>query len=185
MPRRQPAHLFAWSKLWLISDARNDAVLAVALARLPRGSGFIYRHYHLEPDARRARFAALKRIARRYGHRVVLAGTAAQARRWGADGAYGSARRLARGPALPRLTTAHNLRDIARARRATAILLSPVFATASHPGARTLGAQRFLALAARAGVPVIALGGMTRHRARQIKWANWAAIGGLSILSEA
>jgi len=37
--------------LWLISDARNDAGLEAALTRLPRGSGFNYRAYHLEsPD---------------------------------------------------------------------------------------------------------------------------------------
>jgi len=175
MPQRQPSLPF----LWLISDARNDAALASALARLPRGSGFIYRHYHLEPRARRARFETLKRSAHRYGHVVVLAGSAALDRRWGADGAYGSPAALAPGPALLRLCTAHDLREIGRASRATAILLSPVLATASHPGARTLGGQRFRALAARAQAPVIALGGMTARRARQLHCARWAAIDGL------
>jgi thiamine-phosphate pyrophosphorylase len=179
MPQRQPA----LPNLWLISDARNDAVLEASLARLPRGSGFIYRHYHLEPQARRARFEALKRICRRYGHCTVLAGDAAQARRWGANGAYGSPAALARGPAILRLCTTHNLREIGNARRATAILLSPVFATASHPGARTLGPHRFRTLAIRARVPVIALGGMSHRRARKLQCKNWAAIDGLSALS--
>jgi thiamine-phosphate pyrophosphorylase len=178
MHQRQPT----LPNLWLISDARNDAVLAASLARLPRGSGFIYRHYHLEPEARRARFEVLKRIARRCGHWIVLAGSATQARHWGADGAYGSPRALARGPASLRLTTAHNLRDIGCARRARAILLSPVFATASHPGGQTLGVQRFRALAARAQVPVVALGGMSHPRARQLNCHRWAAIDGLSTL---
>jgi thiamine-phosphate pyrophosphorylase len=178
MPQRQPV----LPKLWLISDARNDAVLEASLARLPRGSGFIYRHYHLEPQARRARFAALKRIARRYGHRVVLAGSATQARQWRADGAYGSPRALARGPAILRLITTHDLREIGCARRASAILLSPVFVTASHPGGRTLGVQRFRALAMRARVPVVALGGMTVRLAWQLKWVRWAAIDGLTFL---
>ena len=178
MPQRQPA----LPLLWLISDARNDAVLEASLARLPRGSGFIFRHYHLEPQARRVRFAALKRIARRHGHMVVLAGRAAEARRWGADGAYGSPVALARGPALPRLVSVHGLREIGQARRGTAILLSPVFATASHPGARPLGVQRFRALAGWAQAPVIALGGMNLRRARQLKWGSWAAIDGLSVV---
>ena len=39
--------------IWLLSDARNDAQLEQALADLPRGSGFVFRHYHLPPDARR------------------------------------------------------------------------------------------------------------------------------------
>jgi thiamine-phosphate pyrophosphorylase len=43
-----------------------------------------------------------------------------------------------------------------------------------------LGAVRFRLLAARAGLPVIALGGMNRHRAQALKPAGWAAIDGLS-----
>lgn len=178
MPRRYPV----LPRLWLISDARNEAVLAAALARLPRGSGFIYRHFHLEPIARRARFEALKRIARRHGHRVVLAGSATQARQWRADGAYGAPRALARGSAILRLVTAHNLREIGCAARADAILLSPVFATASHPRAPALGLLRFRALAAHTRVAVVALGGMSYHRARQLRCHGWAAIDGLSAL---
>ena len=80
-----------------------------------------------------------------------------------------------------RLITAHCLREIALAQRAhaDAILLSPVWPTRSHPGARGLGALRFRLLAARARVPVIALGGMTPLRARALGWARWAAIDGL------
>jgi thiamine-phosphate pyrophosphorylase len=178
MPQRQPA----LPNLWLISDARNDAVLEASLARLPRGSGFIYRHYHLESRARRARFEVLKRVARRYGHRIVLAGRATQAKQWGADGVYGAPAALARGPALPRLVTAHGLREIGASRRASAILLSPVFPTTSHPNARSLGSLRFRTLAARAQTPVIALGGMTSASARRLKWRQWAAIDGLSVL---
>ena len=82
--RRQSPSRDALPDLWLVSDARNDAALERALARLPRGSGLIVRHYHLAPDARRERFDALARLARRRGHRVVLAGSAEQARRWDA-----------------------------------------------------------------------------------------------------
>ena len=51
--------------IWLLSDARNDAQLEQALADLPRGSGFVFRHYHLSPEARRARFDTLAALARR------------------------------------------------------------------------------------------------------------------------
>jgi thiamine-phosphate pyrophosphorylase len=80
-----------------------------------------------------------------------------------------------------KLITAHSLREIAAGRRARAdaIVLSPVFATRSHPGARTLGPLRFRLLAARAGLPVIALGGMDAARARRLGQAPWAAIDGL------
>ena len=168
--------------VWLISDARNDAVLERALARLPRGSGFIFRHHHLAGPARRARFARLMRVARGRGITGVLAGTMAEARRAGADGAYGPARRLAAGGGGMRLVTAHSLREVARAQGAAvdAILLSPVWPTRSHPGAGGLGGLRFRLMAARAQVPVIALGGMTRARARALRWRRWAAIDGLS-----
>ncbi|MPS67675.1 MAG: thiamine phosphate synthase [Novosphingobium sp.] len=168
--------------IWLVSDARNDHGLEHALARLPRGSGLIYRHSHLAPADRRARFEALARAARRFGHRVVLSGTARQAREWRADGAYGAAGKLAPGPATLRLVTVHSLREIAEGRRARAdaVLLSPVFPTRSHPGAGTLGPVRFHLLAARSGVTVIALGGMTGHRARHLPTRKWAAIQGLA-----
>ena len=168
--------------LWLISDARNDAVLEAAIARLPRGAGLIFRHHHLPPAQRRARLAVVMRAARAAGHIVVLAGTMAQARAWGADGAYGPAAQLARGPAGLRLASAHGLRELAAARRARAdlALLSPAFATRSHPGARTLGLVRWQALAARAPLPVIALGGMDARRARALRCHGWAAIYALS-----
>jgi thiamine-phosphate pyrophosphorylase len=175
MVRRQPS----LPTLWLVSDARNDAALEHMLAKLPRGSGFIYRHYHLDPATRRARFARLARIARRRGHTVILSGSVREAKRWGADGTYGAS-----GASL---ATAHSLREIGKARRAgaDAILISPVFPTRSHPGARALGAVRFRLLAARAGVPVIALGGMTPQRARRLRTARWAAIDGISSSSRA
>lgn len=167
-------------RLWLLSDERNDAVLESALAKLPRGSGFIFRHYHLPPRERRARFEALARLARAYGHLIVLAGHPAGARNWRADGVYAAPRRLRRAADLLRLATAHSLREIGAARRvgADAVLLSPVFPTRSHPGAATLGPIRFRLLAAQAGVPVIALGGMTARTARRLEWPHWGAIDG-------
>lgn len=174
MRQRQPL-----PPLCLLSDARNDAALERALADLPRGSLFVFRHTHLPEAARRQRFAALAALARRHGHLVVLSGSARQARRWGADGAYGSARQLGAGAALLRLVTVHSLRELRRARRADAVLLSPVFPTRSHPGARVLGPLRFCTIAAHARVPVIALGGMDRARARRLGHAHWAAIDGL------
>ncbi|WP_232332836.1 thiamine phosphate synthase [Novosphingobium aquimarinum] len=160
--------------LLLVSDKRNDAALESALARLPCGSGLVFRHYHLAPAERRRRFRAL----RRSGIVGIWSGTAAEAQRAGAQGAYGDPLRLARGPRLMRFATAHDLREIGRANRhrADAILLSPVFATRSHPGGETLGPVRFRLLAARSRVPVIALGGMDHARARRLRWRKWAAI---------
>jgi thiamine-phosphate pyrophosphorylase len=168
--------------IWLISDARNDASLEIALRRLPRGSGFVYRHYHLPADLRRARFEPLLRLCRARGHVVILAGDPAKARRWGADGHYGPVRPHASQAGLY-LASAHDLREIAAANRAraNAVLISPVHPTRSHPGAATLGPVRFRLLARRAAMPVIALGGMNAHRARTLGWPRFAAIDGLAL----
>ena len=169
--------------LWLLSDARNDAALEHALKRLPRGSGFVFRHYHLPGPERLARFRQLQRVARARGHVVVLADSALTAREWGADGVYGAPLALwpRRGDLL-QLATAHSLRELGKAARkgADAVLLSPAFATRTHPGAPFLGALRFRMLAARSPVPVIALGGMNAQTARRLNWPQWAAIDGLS-----
>ena len=167
-------------RIWLISDARNDAALETALRRLPRGSGLVFRHYHLSEPERRTRFRQLRRLVRLRGHAVVLAGTMQQARAWRGDGAYGSAHMLAKGPAGLRLATAHSLRELRLATRADAVLLSPVFATQSHPGAGALGPLRFLLMAQKSRIPVLALGGMTPRRAARMPLYGWAAIDGLS-----
>lgn len=166
----------ALPRLWLVSDARNDAVIERALARLPRGSGLILRHYHLSDEERAQRIARLTRRAHSRGHAVIMAGTMAAARRLGADGAYGPAKALARGGAGLRLVTAHSLREIGQASRADAVLLSPAFPTRSHPGKAALGAIRFKLLAARSPVPVIALGGMSAKRAGHLNILHWAGI---------
>ncbi len=167
--------------LWLLSDARNDDRLEPALAALPRGSGFVYRHYHLGDAERRLRFDVLARGARRYGHLVILAAPPALAEAWGADGVYGAASDAASHGEMPFYAAAHDGDDIIAAGGggAVAIFLSPVFPTRSHPGARTLGIHGFHVLAQQSPVPVIALGGMTAARARLLHWPRWGAIDGL------
>ena len=89
---------------------------------------------------------------------------------------------LRRPPTGAVLATAHDMREIGLANRlgADGVLLSPVFATRSHPGGDVLGPARFRRLAQYSRAPVIALGGMTRDRARALGWPRWAAIDGLS-----
>lgn len=163
--------------LVLISDARNDAALERAVARLPQGSALVFRHYHLAPAERRLRFAELKRIAQAHGVRIIGARVP---RGWRADGIYGTAREVAGARGL-RFATAHSLAEIGAAVRAgaDAVLLSPVFATRSHPGGAVLGPVRFGLMARQSPIPVIALGGVTRRRAATLPVHGWAAIDGL------
>ncbi len=167
--------------LWLLSDPRNDAVLETRLADLPRGSGFVFRHYHLPPVERRARFDRLKALADTAGHVTVLSGEAGLAGEWGAAGFYGPPGAMGTIAGLLRLATAHDADeiDIANEARVDAVFLSPVFPTRSHPGARTLGPAAFHRLARSSTAPVIALGGMNAGRARELGWPRWGAIDGL------
>ena len=168
--------------LWLLSDARNDAVLAEALASLPEGSAFVFRHYHLPPDDRRERWEMLRSICRSNNHLAILSDDAERARAWEADGIYGAPDRMKNAAPLLRVATVHDAREIAAAEAAEAdlLMLSPVFPTRSHPDATVLGPERFVALARTTSLPVIALGGMTAERAEELGVQRWAAIDGLS-----
>ncbi|GGB50711.1 thiamine phosphate synthase [Blastomonas aquatica] len=183
MSRRQPGKSVV-PRLWLITDARNDARLERAIARLPLGAGLIFRHYHLPPDERRARFDRLARLIRTRGGVIVLAGDGPTARRWRADGCYGAPGDGTAGGLL-RLVTVHDMAELRRGntnRGPSLALISPVFATRTHPGGATLGVPRFATLARLSRHRVIALGGMTRARARHVGAIidGWAAIDGLS-----
>jgi thiamine-phosphate pyrophosphorylase len=167
--------------IWLMTDERvAEADLLRAVTRLPRGSAVVLRHYGL-PDADRHRlFLRLGNAASRRHVLVLLAGNADQAWRWGADGYHGRATAKAGLHSAP----VHNHRELVEAERSGAdvVLISPLFATRSHPGARPLGIYRFAALARQARVPVIALGGMwPRHAGlvRRLGAAGFAAIDGL------
>jgi thiamine-phosphate pyrophosphorylase len=169
--------------LWLLSDERNDDVLEARLAGFREPIGFVYRHYHLPPEERLARFDALAAIARRKGHLVILSDSTLTAREWGADGVYGAP--LAIYPTrrdLISIATVHDMQEVAQANRigADAVMLSPVFHTRSHPEGKRLGSRRFRSLARHARMPVIALGGMNAERAAELGWQRWGAIDGLS-----
>lgn len=175
MVTRQPLPL-----LWLLSDERNDARLERALAALPEGSGFVFRHYHLAEPARLERYRELLEIAEARGHTVIVGGKFDLVGLAGCDGVYGASSTLA-GAGL-RLATVHNAeeRDAAENARVDGVFISPVYPTASHPDAATLGAVGFHMLAQGTSLPVIALGGMTAARAAELDWPRWGAIDGLS-----
>jgi thiamine-phosphate pyrophosphorylase len=172
MPRRQPL-----PRLWLITDERLGERLWGALERLPRGSGVVFRHCSLSPGERRALFGGVRRVARRRGLLVLLAGTESQALAWGAEGSHGRGGRSS--PGRLRSAPAHDLTEIRAAEHAGAklIFLSPVYPTRSHPDAHPMGPRRFTRLARSTLLPVIALGGMSAKRADNLDGAyGWAGI---------
>lgn len=171
--------------IWLMTDPRvAEADLLRAVRRLPMGSAVVVRHYGLPEAERRVFFTRIARIARHRHARVLLAGDADTALRWGADGHHGPTPRPRGAPRWLHSVPVHNVPERRAAERAgaDAILLSPLFATRSHPDARPLGPARFAALAQLAGVPVIALGGVHPRHApllRRLGAIGYAAIGGL------
>ncbi len=146
--------------------------LEAVIACLPRGlCGVVFRHDGVPGRAALARRVARLCRARRLA--LVVAGDVRLA--WSLRAGVhlrGGRRGLV---ALPprRLVTAavHDRAEIVRARRAGAALMfiSPVFPTASHPGAATLGPAgwRALARAVRPQAPA-ALGGVTPVRLRRL-----------------
>jgi thiamine-phosphate pyrophosphorylase len=148
-----------------MTDERMGEGLWDALARLPRGSGVIFRHYATAD--RRSLFERLRAITRRRGLILLLAGSPREAAAWRADGVHGCSPHLWTPRPLLRTAAAHDARELGKA-RAHAVLLSPVFATRSHPGVRTLGPIRFAILARMSEAPVIALGGIDARRFRRM-----------------
>jgi thiamine-phosphate pyrophosphorylase len=166
-------------RLWLMTDERMGEALWEALARLPRGSGVIFRHY--AAPGRRELFQRVREVTRKRRLVLVLAGPPRQAVAWRADGAHGRSRHVHASRPLVRTAPAHGQRDMATV-RAHAILLSPVFATRSHPAAKGIGKVRFGLIARGSEAAVIALGGMDARRFRtmaQLGAYGWAGIDAL------
>jgi thiamine-phosphate pyrophosphorylase len=167
--------------IWLFTDPRNDDRLEQAIFCLPRGSGIVFRHYHLPEDLRRERFMTVKKLARRSGHMVFLAGSPALAKLWRADGVHGRMTSRTASGQLIHSVPVHNSKEIHQANRAGAevFFLSPIFSTRSHPGQSPLNPAQVRQLAHLCDGAVIFLGGMNRHRyqARKAQLAHgWAAI---------
>jgi thiamine-phosphate pyrophosphorylase len=158
---------------WLMTDARMGAALWAALEGLPRGSGVV---------VRRDEIAAAPRIASIARRRRLTLAIAADERIASRHRAAMIHNPTTRRSALRRSFAVHDQRELTRARllSASAIFLSPLFATRSHPQARPLGRMRAATLARLARpLPVYALGGVTQRRFRSLRplsFAGWAGI---------
>ncbi len=152
--------------LWLFTDPVAMPDLPAVVAGLPRGlCGVVFRH-----DAHPDRAALARRIARLCRARRMPMVVAGDARLAAAVGAGLHLRGGRRGVVLPArgpiTSSAHDAQELRRAMRhgAGTVFLSPVFATASHPGGRPLGVLRWSRLS-RSGAAVhapavAALGGV-------------------------
>jgi thiamine-phosphate pyrophosphorylase len=181
----------ALPKLWLFTDARRLPDPRPAAARLPRGfAGVVLRH---DGEPGRATLGRdLARICRARRLTLVVAGDARLAAALGA----GVHLRSGRWPGQVRpahtrhghgliTSSAHGPADLRRATLAGAglVFLSPVFATASHPGASVLGPARWARMARSARLPVAALGGIEGASIRRLPPAICMAIGAIGALA--
>jgi thiamine-phosphate pyrophosphorylase len=144
-------------------DSGRDWVAAAR--RLPRGSAVIIRSR--EAKKRAALFEVLSPLS---GLRLLIADDPALAQ--GADGLHLPRARSreamhwrTRRPDWIITAAAHSLRGLMTLAHLDAAFLSPVFATASHPGAAPLTPVRAAFIAALSPVPVYALGGVTARNA--------------------
>jgi len=174
----------------LLTDEKRLPDPLPAAAALPPGSAVVLRHY--DAPGRAALATMLQRLCAARRLRLLVANDWRLAAAVGAAGVHLAEGLLPRAP-VSRLrargwlvtAAAHGVPALWRAARAgaSAALLSPVFATASHPGARSLGALRFAATVQQAPLPVYALGGIDAGNVRALQESGAvgvAAIAGLT-----
>ncbi|MBI1237931.1 MAG: thiamine phosphate synthase [Alphaproteobacteria bacterium] len=165
-------------RLYVMTDAVRLPDPSALIPHLPRGAAIILRNGEWPRAERRALGLKLKRLCARHGIALLVANDPALAAALRADGVHWSAFVLTRHAHTDfarrrfRLITAA-AHDAAESRRAEAagadaLFLSPVFATASHPGAKPLGMVGFARLARSARRPVVALGGITLETVKRL-----------------
>ncbi len=173
----------------LMTDEKRLADPIPVIGGLPANSAVILRHYGA-PD-REELAVRLTAAARKHGVTVLIAADARLALKVGADGLHLPEALAARGPGVWRLwrrpgwlvtAAAHSPGALYRADRAgaDAVLLAPVFTTASHPLTRPIGTLRFSAWCRQRPIPVYALGGVSPVNRRRLKDSDTRGIAGIS-----
>jgi thiamine-phosphate pyrophosphorylase len=171
--------------LILMTDDNRLSDPLRATAALPRGSLVIVRARDTEHRKRLA--AAVMVIAHRRGLRVLIAADPALALACGADGVHlpeacmGNAAHLRARYHVIITAAAHSLAALRKARWVDAVVLSPVFPTASHPGRPSLSPLRAGLIARLSPVPVYALGGVSAWNAGRL--SGFAGIAGIGALA--
>ena len=160
------------------------------LSGLPSDSAIILRHPDTEALLRLAQDTLP--LAKRLGHRVLIASNPFVAFKVGADGVHLPEALINRKPSInwakihPQwiiTASAHNSKAVQRAQfaGADAIILSPVLTTASRPEARPLCFLRFSKLCRASKVAIYALGGISQFNIPRLKGSRCAGIAGIRV----
>jgi thiamine-phosphate pyrophosphorylase len=180
---------YALPSLILMTDDERLADPLAAARGLPRGSMVILR---ARDTVRRGELAGtLRIIAKARDLKLLIAGDPDLAARTGADGIHlpeAEARQAAHWRARHAgwiiTASAHSLTAMTAARHANAVIVAPVFPTASHPGGVILGTSRLRSIAQQSPLPVYALGGIDARNVQNLhgaKLTGIAAIGALAV----
>lgn len=172
-----------FSLAFLTDAARISDPLILARA-LPKGAAVILRDYK---DQKRAALARqLQSVCASRGVHLLIGEDLELARAIGAAGVHWPSWRAPQSiPGMITTAACHNEEELKCAADAgvSAAFLSPVFETASHPGAEPLSSQSFSAMAKKAGMPVLALGGVTADNAGLLKGKNVCGFGAIGALA--
>ena len=168
--------------MWFFTDPVRTPDPVRLSARLPPGSGVVYRGFG-RPEARDEAFRLVE-IARERDLCLLIGLDAELAETVGADGVHLPERRLSDARQLRRarpswlITGAvHDLRALRAADNAgcEAVFISAVFPSNSASAGRPMGPLRLAALARRTSLPVFALGGVDSRSARRLIGASGVA----------
>ena len=183
------------TRLALTDPARTPDPFAL-LATLTAGSGLIWRAYDV--TLTRKNICALEQAARTKGVTLLIASAPADTRKSRGRNQHLAAHRLKTTyadhlrthPHTIITSAAHSAPEIIAAARAgvDAVLISPVFATQSHRGAKPLGPVRFAALTRLArchGLLAYALGGLTSNQKIRRLGGSADGIAGIGLFTQA
>ena len=177
-------------RLIMVTDQTRVPEVIEAARALPPDSAVLFRDY--ETPARLEVGMQLRDVCRQQKLRFLVAGNGRLAAEIRADGLHmpeacvqGARSWRQWRPKWLITVAAHSPAALWRAARAgaDAALLSPVFATSSHPLAKPLGTLRFANLAFQSPLPVYAFGGVNKQTLRRlagIHLCGVAAVAGLS-----
>ncbi len=173
--------------LFFFTDPARTPDPEAAVQRLPRGAAVVYRAFGAPDSLARAR--RLRIITRRHGLILLVGADWKLAAAACADGVHlperlsGRVLRLKRArPGWLVTAAAHSLPAARRARAADAVVISPIFPSASTSAGRPIGPLRIAGLTRRLHAPVIGLGGVSHENAPRLLDTGLAGLAAVDAL---
>lgn len=180
----------------LMTDEKRLSDPIPAIIGLPSQSMVIFRHYGLARADRTKLAYRVRRTCRQYGHLCMIANDLALALRLDADGIHLPEYRIGKTPHIYRqiphdmlvtsschsMQTLRKLALLAPDQRPDGVLISPIFATQSHPDQPGMAFSAFLqrtALCRSLGLITIALGGIKPDNVAMLRGSGVASLAGI------